>query len=403
MFEIALAIFLGLLAGTFTGLFPGIHINLISSIILSSYFVKLHSNIPNEYFATFIISMAITHTFIDFIPSIYLGAPEEDSFLAILPGHKMLIEGRGSEAYVLTAIGSFLGAIVLVPIIFILNYSFETIYILSKNLIPYILIFLSGYLIFREKYFISGLTIFVFSGFLGIFSTNLPIPNALMPLFSGLFGLSTLITSIKNKTKIPLQKKLDLKKIDLKKISISKNLLISSIISPLASFLPGFGSSQAAIISSEISGKETNQESFLFLLGTINTIVMGISFITLISLNKTRTGAAIALQRLDIISNFNSPITEVLLIILITSFFAFILGIFISNNISKIITKISYSNITIVTIIIIIILNCLLTNYVGILLLIASTALGIFCISSDVKRTLLMGSLITPTIIFYLT
>jgi len=39
-------------------------------------------------------------------PSIFLGAPEADTALAVLPGHALLMEGRGEEAVRLSAIGS---------------------------------------------------------------------------------------------------------------------------------------------------------------------------------------------------------------------------------------------------------------------------------------------------------
>jgi len=81
--ELIIALLIGILAGTMTGLFPGIHINLVAAGLLAS--VGYFSGIPVLALVVFVVAMAVTHTFIDFIPSIYLGAPEEDSFLAVLP------------------------------------------------------------------------------------------------------------------------------------------------------------------------------------------------------------------------------------------------------------------------------------------------------------------------------
>ena len=70
--------------------------------------------------AVFIISMSITHTFLDSIPSIFLGAPDADMAMAILPGHQLLLEGRGFEAVKLTVIGSLLClllGILIVPVL----------------------------------------------------------------------------------------------------------------------------------------------------------------------------------------------------------------------------------------------------------------------------------------------
>ena len=56
--------------------------------------------------------MGITHTFLDFIPSIFLGVPEAETALSILPGHKMVLKGYAFEAIKFTTIGSFLSVIV---------------------------------------------------------------------------------------------------------------------------------------------------------------------------------------------------------------------------------------------------------------------------------------------------
>jgi len=109
--QIILAIILGISFGIITGLIPGIHINLISLIVLTLS-VYLLSYVPPIIIAIFIISMAITHTFLDSIPGIYLGAPDEAMALAALPGHRMLLKGYGHHAILLTITGSILSLII---------------------------------------------------------------------------------------------------------------------------------------------------------------------------------------------------------------------------------------------------------------------------------------------------
>jgi len=94
--EILIALLLGVCAGTISGLTPGIHVNLISLILisLSSYFLGFTSPIV---LGVFIISMAVTHTFLDSIPSIFLGAPDADMALGVLPGHKLLLKEKVSK------------------------------------------------------------------------------------------------------------------------------------------------------------------------------------------------------------------------------------------------------------------------------------------------------------------
>ena len=117
-----LALIIGVLAGTISGVTPGIHINLISAVLLAvSSFLLVKFAITPIVLVVFLVSMAITHTFVDFVPSIFLGAPDEDNFLSILPGHEMLIKGEAYSAVVYTLYGSLSAlAIILIfsPIFF---------------------------------------------------------------------------------------------------------------------------------------------------------------------------------------------------------------------------------------------------------------------------------------------
>ena len=106
--EILVALLIGTIAGIFTGLIPGIHINLVGAIIVSLS-ISILSNIPAVYLVVFIVSMSITHVFIDFIPSIFLGAPEDGTELSILPGHEMLKKGLGFQAVKLVSLGCLYG------------------------------------------------------------------------------------------------------------------------------------------------------------------------------------------------------------------------------------------------------------------------------------------------------
>ena len=92
MWEFVLALLLGIVVGTFTGLAPGIHINLVSAILLGSLStIPFLNSFAKIYFVVFIVAMAITHSLLDFIPSIFLGAPDEDTALSVLPGHELEI------------------------------------------------------------------------------------------------------------------------------------------------------------------------------------------------------------------------------------------------------------------------------------------------------------------------
>lgn len=403
LFGLFLAVIFGIFAGTVSGLFPGIHINLVAAGLLALISSGSFLGIEPLVLAAFVVAMAITHTFLDFIPSIFLGAPEEDSFLSVLPGHQLLKEGKGHEAVVLT----LYGGLVALPIIVVFSILFvnflSSIYEFVRIFIPYILIFVSLYLVLKEEEIILGFVVFVLAGFLGLFTFELPVREPLLPLLSGLFGISGLILSVKDKIAIPKQEIKPLRKIKLDRKSFLLGGLAGGISAPLCSFLPGIGSGHAAVIGSEITGElGRDKRVFLFILGVINPIVMALSFVTVYSIGKARTGAAVAVQ--EILGEFSlTQLISILGIVFVSGIISFFIGVNLSKFFCKNITKLNYSKLSFVVIFIVVAINLIISNFYGLIVLITASALGVFTILSRVRRINLMGCLLVPTIVFYLT
>ena len=394
--ELILFLLVGILAGIITGLTPGIHINLIASIFLTSSVILSLPTIP---LIVFIIAMAITHTFLDFIPSIYLGAPDEDTGLVPLPHHQFLINGHGHKALILTLIGSTIAIISLVAIIPIYYLFLEATYPFIQKMLGFFLILIMLFLLYDEKeaeLIILSTIIFFLSGFLGVATLNSNLEEPLLPLLTGLFASSSLITSIKRKTAAPKQ---SLEKIKIPKKELIKPTVSTIIVSPICSLFPGLGASQAAVLGSRISGK-ISKEQFLILLGSINTLVMATSFITFALISRSRTGAANFISQ---ITNFNEiSLVTIILTIAITSVIAIPLTIQLSKLFAKNIHKISYTKTSLAILAFLTIIILKFSGPFGLAVFAISTVLGLSCIEFGIKRSFLMGCLLVPTIIYYL-
>lgn len=392
LIEILLFLALGILFGTLTGLIPGIHINLVGVFLISlaaSFLSFLHP----IYFVVFIVAMAITHTFVDFIPSIFLGCPDTDTELSVLPGHELLKKGRGYEAITLTVYGSLAAIFLLIIIAFPATFLLEKFYDPIKILIPGLLILVSFFLISSERKMKNAFVVFLLSGLLGLAVLNMNLKEPLLPLLTGLFGSSMLVISIRDKISIPKQK------ISKTKTKLFKPLLGAAIASPLCSFLPGLGSGQAAIIGNSIS--RTDKRGFLVLLGATNTLVMGFSFLAFYAIARTRTGATVAIS--EIIGTLSKEILILcVVVILISGIISFFLTIKLAKFFSIRIQKINYILLSELTLIVLIIIVFLISGFLGLLVLAAATATGYYCISLGVRRTNMMGCLLLPVIILYL-
>ena len=393
--QILLAIALGILAGTVTGLIPGIHVNLIAVLIIS-----MPLNFQPILVAIFILSVAITHSFLDSIPSIYLGAPDEAQALNVLPGHRLLHKGLGHQAITYTLLGSF-GCLILSILLFPFFLKIiEFIYPYLKPITALILIVVVLYMILKEKNKkLLSLICFLLSGTLGLIVFTIPnLKQPLFPLLSGLFGVSIIITSLLQESSIPSQT--PNQELIISKKNTTQAITAASCVGLIAAFLPGFGNSQAAIIATNFV-KNIGDEGFLTLVGGINTANMIISIATAYTLQKARNGAIVTIQSL-----LTAVTLEQLLIFLSTALVvggvAVILGLFISKKFLKLIQKVNYKKLMLSIIIFITLLAIFFDTFIGITILLTATGIGLLTSFWGVGKNHLMGCLILPVILFLL-
>lgn len=124
----------GMGLGALSGLAPGIHVNTLAVLLvigipdLSPFLDGICSSAgcslpPALLLACTILSAAICHSFLDYIPSLIMGVPDETECLSVLPSHRLLLEGRGINALQAAAqgslVGAMAGAMVLLPLPFV--------------------------------------------------------------------------------------------------------------------------------------------------------------------------------------------------------------------------------------------------------------------------------------------
>ncbi|RMF55252.1 hypothetical protein D6745_02765 [Candidatus Woesearchaeota archaeon] len=394
--QIFTAIIVGILAGIITGLTPGIHINLLSLLLLSAApFLLAYTGLVS--LAVFIISMSVTHTFLDALPSIFLGAPEAATALGVLPGHRFLLKGRGYDAVKLTVIGSF-GALLLSILTFpILIPIVKQGYPLIKDYIAYFLIGVLVFMIGRDKKRVWAVVIFLLSGVLGLIVLNAPnLKNPLFPLLSGLFGTSTLIYSLSKNDHLPKQK--IRRNLTIKKNRIVKALLSGQFSGFITAVFPGLGAAQAAVISMQIT-RDLRDNGFMILIGSISTFNFVLSMVTLYVIGKARNGAIITVQKLVEVQGIH--IIIFLLAALIAGSISVFLALRIGKVFVKLINKVNYKKLAISIIMFVAVMVLFLTGPVGLFVLFVSTCIGLIPAVVKVTRTHAMGCLLLPVILFF--
>ena len=394
--EIIIAVLVGIIGGVFSGLTPGIHTNLLVTLLFSASPFLLTFTTP-LVISTLIVSMAITHTFLNVLPAVYLGAPDsEGKILSVLPGHRMLLQGKGYEAVTLTVLGSFLAIIIGILLTPLLLKFLPGLYSSIKNYIGYLLVIISIYMVLRERKKFWAFFIFILAGIFGLGVLNLNIKEPLFPLLSSLFGVAGLLISLKDNVKIPKQ---IIEKITIPKKEVAKAMSSAGIVGTFVSLMPGLGPAQAAIIGSQLI--KLTDKGFLILVGSLETLGMITSFIAIFSIQKARNGAVVVISRL-----METITQKDLILFLIVAFIAGLIAVFLSLSFAKIfsslITKVNYQKLCVAIIILIVGMALWLSSYLGLFVLIIGSFIGMLPSLVGIGKNHLMGCLLLPIILFFL-
>lgn len=377
---------------------PGIHSNTFAALLLLAS--------PNfGDVGVIVVSSAIAYTVVNIIPATFLGVPDEDTALSVLPSHKMVLEGRGFEAVALSAFASFLSILISLPLYLTIN-SIAHHYSLLRLLTPYVLIFVAFLLIFSEKgEAFAGrysawlkrayaFLIFLLSGVLGylalknsqIFEIH-PAGSVLLPLLTGLFATPVLIFSSSNP--VPEQKKM-FKIPDLD--SVTKGTLAGFFVS----LFPGISSGVATVVSTLGEKKE---ERYIAAISAANSANAILCLFFYIATNRTRSGAADALKKL----HYYPAVLDLAFLAIISAFAALLITIAFGYLFSEKISKVNSGKLSLAVLVFLVVLVGYLTGLFGLILFFASSLIGILAVRLKVKRVNCMGCLMLPVIVYYLT
>ena len=420
------SILLGFLLGVVSGLIPGIHTNNFALLLLAASPFFEGIGLGPFYIAVIVIANSIAHTFLDIIPSIFLGAPEADTALAVLPGHRLLLEGRGIEAIKLSALGSFGSIVASLFLLFPLTMLFRG-YPLIKEYIGWILLFIAIAIIASEKgEVIEGqgslahlkfkgyaTVVFVLSGIFGIVSLNrefliesiigLPSPSVLFPLFSGLFGAPLLVLSILTRTEIPEQIKTSF---HLTRSRIMRGIATGSVAGSVVSFLPGVSPAIGTVLARMFIKDDfalDSQREFLISLSGVNSANAIFCLVALYVIGVTRSGAMIAVNEI-----FNPELWDgyifviFILVIIFVSVLSYFSTVFVGERASKIMPYINYRVLCIFILSGITVMVTLFTGWFGLILFLMSIPLGLIPTFARIRRSHLMGVLMLPLILRFL-
>lgn len=391
---------LGVGLGIFTGLAPGIHVNNLTPVLVGMAAV---SGLPPMNLVATIVAMMVVNTFISYIPSTFLGAPEAGTELSVLPAHRLLLEGHGYEAVRLTAFGC-LGALMLsaalaLPFSIILAPAYDILQPQMHWLLLGVVVIMIA--LERSKVGIAwAAAIFFISGLLGLLTLDTNLINgdaALMPLLSGLFGMSVLLPSIFTKSNLPEQRVDDLEPLELR--SNAKALFAGTSAGILTGTIPAVGPSQGTVLA-QLASRSKGTEEFLVAVSAVNITKALFSFVALYAIARPRSGAAVAVEQLVDKVGLN----ELLFLIgvaLLSGGIAAVLHLKLGKLAAHHIGKLPHRAMSLAVIAGIVVMTFWYAGLIGLLILAVATAVGFLPAAVNVKRTHCMGVIMLPCILYF--
>src|SRR5690242_5085466 len=341
---------LGAGVGLLAGLVPGLHANNVAQAGAAGR-LALVAGLgaaagaaqpgPEGTFAAcgFLVGVALGHAFTDEIPAVFLGAPDPDTALSVLPGHRLLHAGLGGAAVRAAAVGSALGvafSLPFVPLLAALMGPPANFYHAAAPVIPWLLVAVAGSLCFSEpgrpahgfsrgRARLVAVGLLLLSGALGelVVFEGLPVPNAyplgapssapsgaMLALFAGLFGLPTLLIAARG-GRADLSSPTGGVSIVLGRKRLAANAAAGTAAGAVVGWLPGVGSAQAAALATfardrlrRLRGggrgrRDTpeNAAEFLVMQSAVAAANLVFNLVALFSLLRIRSGAMAAVAQ----------------------------------------------------------------------------------------------------------
>jgi putative membrane protein len=416
--HLAVSVVGGFFLGICSGLIPGLHTNNFAALMLALSPAFLELGLDPFDLAAAILAASVAHTFLDIVPSIFIGAPDADTALAVLPGHEMMLDGRGIEAVRLSALGSASSVIVALLLIVPLSLLFRSVYDPFMDHIGLVLLFIAFLMILTErgrtiegqgslahlKYKLFALALFLTSGYLGVFAfghqdlARSPLgfePEVLLPLLGGLFGASMLLLSFATKAEVPDQR---VTEFDLPARTIARSAFIGGLAGSVVAWVPGVTPAVATVVTR--LGSEGSNQEFLVSVSGVNTANSLFTLVALLVVGRPRSGAAVAIGELVDLDGYGLLVMATIVIgVSILAYFATLQA---GRLAAKVVRSLNYRRLCLSVLAFLTAMTFGFAGLFGLFLFFVSTVVGLVAPFAGIRKTHAMGVLMVPLLAYYL-
>ncbi|WP_136716218.1 tripartite tricarboxylate transporter permease [Halorientalis salina] len=387
----------GIALGTVSGLIPGLHANNMA-LLLAAGATAIPG--PPRYVGAAMLAAGTVHTFLDVVPTLALGVPDPAMAATALPGHELVLAGRGREALRLSALGSGLAVVLAVPLAIPVTEAVTAIYPTLREHLSTVLAAVAVVLVTTEPSYratVGAALALVASGGLGVATLDLQ-PGGLVaaggmlaPLFAGLFGAPVLLEAMGG-SGVPEQ---DDTTVAMSRSAVGGLALVGTLSGAVVGFIPGVSSAIAATGALLAVPYRYGARGFVVTTSGVNTANAVFALFALQALGSPRTGVLVAVEEAGV------PLALPLLLasVALAAVAGFLLVLTLGDRYLRLVGRVDYTRLSLAVLGLLVVLSFVLAGGIGVGVFAVATVVGMVPQRFGARRATLMGVLLVPLIV----
>jgi len=388
-----LAVTTGVLLGTCSGLIPGLHVNSLA-LLLAAAAPTVPG--PPQLVGAAMLAAGVTHSFLDVVPTLALGVPDAAMAVSALPGHRLVMGGRGREALRVSALGSGVAVAVAFVLAVPVTAAATVVAPLVYDFLPVVVVALLLALLAREptrRARLGGCLAVAASGALGVVAlplqpeSLLPAGDVLAPLFAGLFGAPVLLAAYRG-AGVPEQ---DDPAVAGGPRSVVEPGLAGSIAGAAVAYVPGVSGAIAAVFAVEAT-RSDGDRAFVAALSGVNTANTVFALYALFALGAPHTGVLVAFERAALPKTLPLLLASIALAACAGAVLVPVLG----DRYFRLVRRLNHRRLTAGVCALLVVLAWVFAGWLGVALLAAATLVGLIPPYFSARRVHLMAVLLVP-------
>ena len=384
----------GVALGTVSGLVPGLHANNFALLLAA---VAPSAPGSPRLVGAAMLAAGVVHTFLDVVPALTLGVPDAAMAATALPGHRLVVAGRGREALRLSALGSGAAVLFAVPLAVPVTAVMTTAYPVVRAQLPLGRAAVVGFRLLTDptrRAARGGAVAFAVSALLGALTLDispaapLDAGGMLAPLFTGLFGAPVLLDAMDG-AGVPPQADA---RVTLTRRTLGTTAFAGSAAGAIVGYLPGISAAIASVLALPAVPGEDDARGFLVATSGANTSNTVFALFALVALGTPRTGVMVALDGLG-----TSPSLPLLLVVVaLASTAGFVLVLLVGDRYLRVVGRVDYRLLSLTVLALLVAVSWLFSGFVGVVVFAVATFVGLVPPRLGTRRVHLMGVLVGP-------